>query len=126
MLCKMRPPSGRCFALMPETFVPQDIIQALLVGIAKIAPEAALSALLADVLSEPGNWDTTLVGLQALLVILFEGPKQSSRRAGADSELVMAQQLQWNCFADAPAMLRQLHISQHDAQISFFALFESV
>ena len=59
-------------------------------GIAKAAPEAALAAVVADVLAEPSNWDTTLVGLQALLVILFDGPKQSSRRAGADSEVLSA------------------------------------
>lgn len=65
----------------------QDVIQALLVGIAKVAPEGALSALLADVLAEPTNWDTTLAGLQALLVILFQGPKQSSSRASLEPEV---------------------------------------
>ena len=65
----------------------QGIIQALLVDIAKVAPEGALAALLAEVLAEPSNWDTTLVGLQALLVILFEGPKQSSSRAGVNPEV---------------------------------------
>ena len=71
-------------------FTTQDIIQALLVGIAEVAPEGALSALLTDVLAEPSNWDTTLVGLQALQVILFEGPRQSSSsRAGSNSEVIM-------------------------------------
>ena len=68
----------------------QDIIQALLVGIAEVAPEGALSALLTDVLAEPGNWDTTLVGLQALQVILFAGPRQSSSsRAGSNPEVYL-------------------------------------
>ncbi len=67
----------------------QDIIQALLVGIAEVAPEGALSALLTDVLAEPSNWDTTLVGLQALQVILFAGPRQSSSsRAGSNPEVI--------------------------------------
>lgn len=56
----------------------QSIVQKLLVDVAKHAPETALSALVNDVLADSGNWEATLVGLQALLTILFDGPQHSS------------------------------------------------
>lgn len=56
----------------------QSIVQKLLVDVAKHAPESALSALVNDVLADPSNWEPTLVGLQALLTILFDGPQHTS------------------------------------------------
>lgn len=59
----------------------QSIVQKLLVDVAKYAPESALSALVNDVLAEPSDWEPTLVGLQALLTILFDGPQHTARPA---------------------------------------------
>ena len=56
----------------------QEIIRKLLVDVAKHAPETAFLALVNEVLSEPGNWEPSLVGLQALLTILLEGPQHSA------------------------------------------------
>ena len=61
------------------------MVQKLLVDVAKSAPEAALSALVNDVLPEPSNWEATMVGLQALLTILFDGLQHSSH-AGIQQE----------------------------------------
>lgn len=54
------------------------MVQKLLVDVAKYAPWAAFYALVNDVLPEPSNWEATLVGLQALLTILFDGLQHSS------------------------------------------------
>ena len=70
-------PSFACqpiHAARPCSPVPQDLVCQLLVDISRRVPDFALSALMAEVVADLTNWDSTTIALRALLSMLHAAP----------------------------------------------------
>ena len=52
----------------------QDVIRQICIKISERAPEFGIGNLVAELLQDPSNWDTLLIGLRSLIAILLSAP----------------------------------------------------